>query len=119
MLMLLLVILSLMMMLRSVDAVNETLPCKVKSNIVFCSKLQSETYTQVVGVSMDTTNSIFDWLDSNPDLKEFNVPLMSDRCRWLSQVLSHFVVLHRDAEISRAFGVIQRGYSAGQVCIGC
>ena len=34
---------------------------------------------QVVGVSMDTTNSIFDWLDSNPDLKEFNVPLMSDR----------------------------------------
>ena len=44
MLMSLLVILSLMMMLRSVDAVNETLPCKVKSNIVFCSKLQSETY---------------------------------------------------------------------------
>ena len=68
---------------------------------------------------MDATNSIFDWLDSNPDLKEFNVPLMSDRCRWLSKVLSHFVVLHRDAEISRAFGVIQRGYSAGQVCIGC
>ena len=34
---------------------------------------------QVVGVSMDTTNSIFDWLDSNPDLAEFNVPLMSDR----------------------------------------
>ena len=33
----------------------------------------------VVGVSMDTTNSIFDWLDSNPDLAEFNVPLMSDR----------------------------------------
>ena len=28
---------------------------------------------------MDTTNSIFDWLDSNPDLAEFNVPLMSDR----------------------------------------
>ena len=28
---------------------------------------------------MDTTNAIFDWLDSNPDLKEFNVPLMSDR----------------------------------------
>ena len=34
---------------------------------------------QVVGVSMDTTNSIFDWLDSNPDLKEFDVPLLSDR----------------------------------------
>ena len=28
---------------------------------------------------MDTTISIFDWLDSNPDLKEFDVPLMSDR----------------------------------------
>jgi len=70
--------------LRTVDAANETLPCKV------------------VGVSMDTTNSIFDWLDSNPDLKEFNVPLMSDR----------------DAEISRAFGVIQRGYSDGQMMSG-
>jgi len=70
--------------LRTVDAANETLPCKV------------------VGVSMDTTNSIFDWLDSNPDLKEFNVPLMSDR----------------DAEISRAFGVIQRGFSAGQMRSG-
>merc|ERR1719234_2236098 len=51
---------------------------------------------------MDTTNSIFDWLDSNPDLKQFNVPLMSDR----------------DAEISRAFGVIQRGYSDGQMMSG-
>jgi len=70
--------------LRTVDSSNETLPCKV------------------VGVSMDTTNSIFDWLDSNPDLKEFNVPLMSDR----------------DAEISRAFGVIQRGYSDGQMMSG-
>ena len=28
---------------------------------------------------MDTTTSIFDWLDSNPGLKEFNVPLISDR----------------------------------------
>jgi len=70
--------------LRTVDTANETLPCKV------------------VGVSMDTTNSIFDWLDSNPDLAEFNVPLMSDR----------------DAEISRAFGVIQRGYSDGQMMSG-
>jgi len=70
--------------LRTVDAANETLPCKV------------------VGVSMDTTNSIFDWLASNPDLKEFNVPLMSDR----------------DAEISRAFGVIQKGYSDGQMLSG-
>jgi len=70
--------------LRTVDTANETLPCKV------------------VGVSMDTTNSIFDWLDSNPDLRDFNVPLMSDR----------------DAEISRAFGVIQRGYSDGQMMSG-
>merc|ERR1719500_666310 len=68
----------------TVDTANETLPCKV------------------VGVSMDTTNSIFDWLDSNPDLAEFNVPLMSDR----------------DAEISRAFGVIQKGYSDGQMMSG-
>ena len=44
MMMLMLLLVILMMMLRSVDAVNETLPCKVKSNIVFCSKLQSETY---------------------------------------------------------------------------
>ena len=41
---LLVILMMMMMMLRSVDAVNETLPCKVKSNIVFCSKLQSETY---------------------------------------------------------------------------
>ena len=34
---------------------------------------------QVVGVSMDRTDSILDWIDSNPDLKEFDVPLMSDR----------------------------------------
>ena len=74
----LLVILMMMMMIfRSVDAVNETLPCKVKSIIFFCAKLQFKN--QVVGVSMDTTTSIFDWLDSNPDLKEFNVPLMADR----------------------------------------
>ena len=75
----------LMLMFRTVDSSNETLPCKAtfpsnnhhlpplpESVSDFCS-------TQVVGVSMDTTNSIFDWLDSNPDLKEFNVPLMSDR----------------------------------------
>ena len=42
-------------------------------------KLCTIAKIQVVGVSMDTTNSIFDWLASNPDLKEFNVPLMSDR----------------------------------------
>ena len=66
-----------MMMFRSVDAVNETLPCKVQSNIVFCAKLQFKN--QVVGVSIDTTTSIFDWLDSNPGLKGFNVPLISDR----------------------------------------
>ena len=67
---------------------------------------------------MDTTTSIFDWLDSNPDLKEFNVPLMSDR--WTVRVVTNFLtftmLLTRDAEISRAFGVIQRGFSAGQVC---
>ena len=117
MLMLLLVILMMMMMMfRSVDAVNETLPCKVKSNIVFCAKLQFKN--QVVGVSMDTTTSIFDWLDSNPDLKEFNVPLMSDRwtLRAVTNFLSFTMLLTRDAEISRAFGVIQRGFSAGQVC---
>ena len=44
---------------------------------MFLSKLQFKN--QVVGVSMDTTTSIFDWLDSNPDLKEFDVPLLSDR----------------------------------------
>ena len=37
---------------------------------------------------MDTTTSIFDWLDSNPDLKEFNVPLMSDR--WTLRVVTNF-----------------------------
>ena len=67
---------------------------------------------------MGTTPSIFDWLDSNPDLKEFNVPLMSDR--WTLRVDANFssftMLLTRDAEISRAFGVIQRGFSAGQVC---
>ena len=30
--------------------------------------------------------------------------------------LSITMLMTRDAEISRAFGVIQRGFSAGQVC---
>ena len=79
-------IIILMLMFRTVDTANETLPCKA----IFPSHLYHLPFllfmnlclislTQVVGVSMDTTNSIFDWLDSNPDLAEFNVPLMSDR----------------------------------------
>ena len=70
---------------------------------------------QVVGVSMDTTNSIFDWLDSNPDLKEFDVPLLSDRYTSFSSLLPFLLSEIRDAEVSRAFGVLQRGYSDGQV----
>ena len=76
--------LALILMFRAVDADNESLPCKaasffssvwLPSNEFLCTMSK----IQVVGVSMDATNSIFDWLDSNPDLKEFNVPLMSDR----------------------------------------
>ena len=48
---------------------------------------------------MDTTHALFSWLDTHPDLKDFDVPLMSDR----------------DATISRAFGVLQKGFSSGQV----
>ena len=48
---------------------------------------------------MDTTQALFAWLDSHPDLEDFNVPLMSDR----------------DATISRSFGVLQKSFSSGQV----
>ena len=74
----------MMLILRTVDTANETLPCKAifPSHIYHLPNFTNPcliSVTQVVGVSMDTTNSIFDWLDSNPDLAEFNVPLMSDR----------------------------------------
>ena len=55
--------------------------------------------SQVIGISMDTTTALFEWLDSNTELKDFNVPLMSDR----------------DANISRRFGVLQKSFSSGQV----
>ena len=45
---------------------------------------------------MDTTQALFDWLDNTPDLKNFDVPLMSDK----------------DASIARQFGVLQQ--AAGQ-----
>ena len=48
---------------------------------------------------MDTSQTLFSWLDSHPDLKDFNVPIMSDR----------------DATISRSFGVLQKSFSSGQV----
>ena len=48
---------------------------------------------------MDTTQALFTWLDSHPDLKDFNVPMMSDR----------------DATVSRSFGVLQKSFSSGQV----
>ena len=51
---------------------------------------------KVVGISMDTTQALFDWLDNDPDLKDFDVPLMSDK----------------DARIARQFGVLQQ--AAGQ-----
>ena len=47
---------------------------------------------------MDTTTALFKWLDSNTELKDFNVPLMSDR----------------DSNISRRFGVLQKSFSSGQ-----
>merc|ERR1719154_696960 len=49
--------------LRSVDKKNDTGP--------------DQLTCKVVGISMDTTHALFDWLDSNPDLKDFDVPLMS------------------------------------------
>ena len=48
---------------------------------------------------MDTSQALFTWLDSHPDLKDFNVPLMSDR----------------DDTVSRSFGVLQNSFSSGQV----
>ena len=79
--------LALILMFRAVDADNESLPCKAASffSSVWLPSSPSNEFLctmskiQVVGVSMDATNSIFDWLASHPDLKEFNVPLMSDR----------------------------------------
>ena len=68
--------------LRSVDKKNDIGP--------------DQLTCKVVGISMDTTQAIFDWLDTNPDLKEFDVPLMSDKT----------------ADIGRQFGVLQQ--AAGQ-----
>ena len=53
--------------------------CSILITVLPFLNLSLISVNQVVGVSMDTTNSIFDWLDSNPDLKEFDVPLLSDR----------------------------------------
>ena len=78
--------------LRAVDNRNETQPCKV-------TLLPSGSVSlQVVGVSLDTSTALFSWLDSEPDLRDFNVPLMADR----------------DAVISRAFGVLQKVFSSDQ-----
>jgi len=68
--------------LRSVDKKNDTGP--------------DQLTCKVIGVSMDTIQTLFDWLDHNPDLKDFDVPLMSDK----------------SAEIARQFGVLQQ--AAGQ-----
>jgi len=67
--------------LKAMDQRNETLPCKV------------------IGISMDTTHALFSWMDSNPELENNNVPLMSDR----------------DASISRGFGVLQKSFTSGQI----
>ena len=64
--------------LRSVDKKNDTGP--------------DQLTCKVVGISMDTTPAILDWLDINPDLKDFDVPLMSDKT----------------ADIARQFGVLQQ-----------
>jgi len=47
---------------------------------------------KVVGISMDTTQALFDWLDNDPALMDFDVPLMSDK----------------SAMIARQFGVLQQ-----------
>merc|ERR1719334_878767 len=49
---------------------------------------------------MDTTHALFEWLDGNEDLKEFNVPLMSDK----------------NHSIAEQFGVLQ--HSQGQCHTG-
>ena len=64
--------------LRSVDKKNDMGP--------------DQLTCKVVGISMDTTQALFDWLDNTPDLKNFDVPLMSDK----------------DASIARQFGVLQQ-----------
>ena len=58
---------------------------------------------KVVGVSVDSPHTVSNWLNSEEDLKEFDVPLMSDR----------------NANICRQFGVYQEssGYPANSVFI--
>jgi len=68
--------------LRSVDKKNDIGP--------------DQLTCKVVGISMDTTGTLMDWINSNPDLKNFDVPLMSDK----------------NSDICRQFGVLQQG--AGQ-----
>ena len=52
---------------------------------------------------MDTSQALFTWLDSHPNLKDFNIPLMSDR----------------DATVSRSFGIIKKSFTSGQVTQSC
>jgi len=74
--------------LKSVDKRNDTGP-----DALTC---------KVIGVSLDTTHALFDWLDSDPELTGFDVPLMSDR----------------KASICRQFGVLQQAQSGDQVKAG-
>jgi len=74
--------------LRSVDKKNDTGP--------------DQLTCKVIGISMDTIHSLFDWLDHNPGLKDFDVPLMSDKT----------------AEIARQFGVLQQAVGQEQTGAG-
>eukprot|EP00091_Calanus_sinicus_P020790 TRINITY_DN5897_c0_g1_i1.p1 TRINITY_DN5897_c0_g1~~TRINITY_DN5897_c0_g1_i1.p1 ORF type:complete len:288 (-),score=126.14 TRINITY_DN5897_c0_g1_i1:65-928(-) len=74
--------------LRSVDKKNDTGP--------------DQLTCKVVGISMDTTPAILDWLNLNPDLKDFDVPLMSDKT----------------ADIARQFGVLQQSLGQEQTGAG-
>ena len=50
-------------------------------------KKQKLLECKVVGVSIDTTTTLFDWLDSEPELAECKVPLISDKAQTISRQL--------------------------------
>ena len=50
-------------------------------------KKQDILECKVVGVSIDTTTTLFDWLYSEPELAECKVPLISDKAQTISRQL--------------------------------
>ena len=57
-----------------------------------------------------------DWLESNADLRVQHIADVRQQVQFDVSSFAFLLVYFRDDEITRAFGVILRRYSVGQVC---